>query len=245
MPWPTEALSGALLAVLVTTPVATGDASADDSCTVRSWEVQWGVKESFRSYLSGSIANGEWTTDGEVSYQTPLFTLSGTEGIVGADFSSGELSTVGSIRFVGHGGILDQTLSTPRVVFDSPESAHLVFDVYGATQEGVFVDRQAVKFVEVDISQATVDSDAGVFEVSGAPAVFTTEGAEAFGTYPAGEEFDPVSLRFSTEPGCLAGPQPVSVMAIGGAILALALAVVAIVWARKSRGPGRLEPTES
>ena len=36
---------------------------SSSTCQVANARLDWGVKESFRSYSSGSIANGEWVTD--------------------------------------------------------------------------------------------------------------------------------------------------------------------------------------
>ena len=235
-----------LLAPVRTVAAANSTAARSSTvCVVNSWEVQWGVKESFRSYLSGSIANGEWLTEGKVEYQTPLFTISGSEGSVLADLSSANLSTTGSIRFLGHGGILDQTLSEPRVVVENAERAFLVFDVYGATQEGVFVDSESVNFVAVDISSATWDTDSGVWQVVDAPTTFTEQGQEAFGTYPAGEKFDPVTIRFHTTSGCLsAGQSPALPVIVIGTVVAV-LATATALWVRKSRGRERPTPAGS
>jgi hypothetical protein len=38
------------------------------------------------------------------------------------------------------------------------------------------------------------------------PASLTSDGAKAFGTYAAGEAFDPVTIRFTAQPGCLPTP---------------------------------------
>src|SRR5690606_23738697 len=42
-------------------------------CTVTDAELVWGYKESFRSYISGSIAHGEWTVADGAAYETPNF----------------------------------------------------------------------------------------------------------------------------------------------------------------------------
>lgn len=210
------------------------------ACEVRSWEVLWGVKESFRAYLSGSLANGEWSVTGEVTYATPLFTIRGTDGVLAPDRSFGEMTSTGSIGFFGHEGLLDQTLSAPRLLIDD-DRVDVVFDISGDTQEGRTVSAQDVSFVSVDASNAVVDSEAGTWSVDQAPTVLTTAGAEAFGTYPAGEAFDPIDIRVQVDPGCL--QPPLSTPWFLGVTLGSAVTVsVAIVLVRRWRGRERPTP---
>ena len=243
-------LSGALLApalLVFSAPVAIAaeEPSPFDHCVVSSWQLTWGVKESFRAYLSGSIANGEWTTSGDVSYATPDFTITGSEGWISSDGMTGLLQANGDMRFVGHGGILDQTLSSPSA-WVSDETLTLVFDVSGDTQEGVSVQEQAVPFVSGE-ARPQIDSETGVWSITDAEMVLTDEGAEAFGTYPAGEPFDPVTLEVNVEPGCLEDASTLGaigwVAGISVAVSALALAITA--WVRRSRGQERPALPES
>ena len=75
----------------------------------------WGFKETFRSYISGTIANGEWTVADGATYETPDFGWA--DGVGSFDPSTGEgtISFDGSIRFTGHGGVLDTTVSNPQL----------------------------------------------------------------------------------------------------------------------------------
>lgn len=239
-------LAPALFAFSAPVAFAAEEPVSADQCDVSSWQLTWGVKESFRAYLSGSIANGEWSTSGDVSYATPDFTITGSQGWISPDGMNASLQANGDMRFVGHGGILDQTLSAPSVWF-SDETLTLVFDVSGDTQEGVSVQQQAVPFVSGAV-QPQIDSETGVWSITDAATVLTEEGAAAFGTYPAGEPFDPVTLEVNVEPGCLEESSTVTgaigwVAGITVAVSALALAVTALV--RRSRGPERPAPPES
>jgi hypothetical protein len=243
-------LTGALLApalLVFSAPVAIAaeEPSPFDHCVVSSWQLTWGVKESFRAYLSGSIANGEWTTSGDVSYATPDFTITGSEGWISSDGKNGSLQANGDMRFMGHGGILDQTLARPLVAIEG-DTLTVVFDVVGDTQEGVSVDQQSVPFVS-GLIEPQIDALAGVWSVAEADMALTVEGAQAFGTYPAGEPFDPVTLEVNVEPGCLEDASTLGaigwVAGISVAVSALALAVTA--WVRRSRGQERPAPPES
>jgi len=247
MKWLRALAASALLPLIGATPaLASEGVPAEDSCEVTAWTMTWGVKESFRAYLSGAIAKGEWQTEGDVSYATPEFVVNGSSGWLRSDGTSGELLAEGSIRFLGHGGILDQTLSSPAVDI-SGDSLALIFDVEGDTQEGLSVGSDAVRFAEASV-RADINADAGLWRVEQAPTVLTSEGAEAFGTYPAGEQMDPVSIEVSVEPGCLTAAglfsQPLAWVA-SATVLAAALAGAVTVWVRRSRGPERPTPRES
>ena len=234
-------LGSLLLSGLLPLGPAASTVVADEMCEVTGWSMSWGFKESFRAYLSGAIANGEWGVDGEVSYATPLFAVDSPRGQIAPDGRSGSLDATGSMTFFGHEGLLDQTLSDPRVVL-SGATAQIVFDVEGDTQAGQSVSARDVSFVSVDISSATIDGD--TWSVTGAPTVLTEEGEAAFGTYPAGEPFDPVDLTVQTTPGCLvAGPSGTWFLGLGlGSALSVGLAIVLV---RRWRGRERPTPAES
>ena len=102
--------------VVVPSTPATAATTADEAgCTVSDAELVWGFKESFRAYIDGAIAQGEWTTSGDASYATPLFTWSGGAGGTEPDDAL-VVEFSGAVRFTGHGGVLDTTIENPRLV---------------------------------------------------------------------------------------------------------------------------------
>jgi len=179
--------------------------TAAEGCVVESGDLTWGFKESFRSYISGSIANGEWTVADGATYETPSFGFSGATGAYDAASASGLVSFVGSINFTGHGGVLDTTVANPQIRFDDESTASVILDVSGTTQEGESIDQQDVEFATVDLAAATVTSADGVVTITDAPAELTADGSAAFGTYGAGEALDPITLSFTTA-DCAAAP---------------------------------------
>lgn len=183
-------------------------AATELQCEVSDASLVWGFKESFRAYIDGSIANGEWTTDGDASYSTPLFTWSGGSG--GADEDGAlDVGFTGSVRFTGHGGVLDTTVENPRVLIDGDRAA-LLLDVHGTTQAGDPVEASAVEFAELDIAAATRTQDGDTLTLAGIPAVLTAAGSAAFGTYPADEPLDPITLTATVDPACAADETPTS-----------------------------------
>jgi hypothetical protein len=225
-----EALALALASLLGIAP----SALPEGACQVQDVSITWGFKESFRSYISSSIANGSWEVSGDVGYEIPEFTFSG----------SGEITFTGGIIFSGHDGILTTSLQNPEVVITGPRQATLVLDVTGDTMEEVSVAQENVDFASVtwDRASETVEADRGVWSVANAEVILTEAGSEAFGTYPAGAVMDPLSFTLSLTPGCLDEGNS-GVWWIPGGVFALAVGAGALVFAtrrgRKSRGPER------
>ena len=176
-------------------------------CPVAGAELDWGFKESFRAYIDGSIANGEWTTADGATYETPLFGFTGTGGY-DAGTGDADLAFTGSVRFTGHGGALDTTIANPRVVIDG-DRAVLLLDISGTTQSGETVAQTGVEFAELDLAAAELGGGGDLVAFTGIPATLTAAGAAAFGTYPAGEALDPIDLRITVDPACV---EPVAVV---------------------------------
>jgi hypothetical protein len=181
--------------------IAAKAATAVTGCVVDDATLTWGFKESFRSYISGSIANGEWTVADGATYTVPDFGFSGGTGGYDPETAEGLLAFAGSITFTGHGGLLNTTVSNPQLQLIDETSATLLLDISGTTQDGAAIERTAVEFGAIDLTGAVTSAD-GVVTVTAAPATLTAAGADAFGTYPEGEELDPVTAAFSTESEC-------------------------------------------
>jgi hypothetical protein len=164
-------------------------AAVPETCTVDAATLTWGFKESFRSYISGTIANGEWTVSDGATYRTPDFTFADGSGTWGAVLS--QLSFEGAIRFTGHDGILDTTVANPQLEWTGT-SGTLYLDVVGTTQAGDPVDQRSVAFADLSLPSPSGSGNARVFEDVGV--TLTEDGAAAFGTYEAGEVFDPLAL---------------------------------------------------
>ncbi|MFV0320705.1 MAG: HtaA domain-containing protein [Microbacterium sp.] len=226
-------------------------AAAVGQCAIDGATLNWGYKESFRTYVEG-IARGGWALDGVV-YEYPDYVWTGGTGSIDPDTDAGLVDFGGSIRFTGHDGALDMTLADARVELVGT-TGYLVFDITGTTQDGEAVEVEGVRFVEFAVP-AAVD---GVISIDAAPASLTDAGAAAFGTYVAGEEFDPVTATLPVSGDCgevapvapggeadASGPmavEPISAQeetwvwpwAVGGIVLVLvAGAVAAIVITRR------------
>lgn len=214
-----------------------------NGCVVNDATITWGFKEAFRSYISGAIAHGEWTVADGASYETPSFGWSEGEGSYDAESGEGLVTFAGSVNFTGHGGVLNTTISNPQLRFDDAGTATLLLDVSGDTRDGVAVNQLGVEFATIDLAGAEIDPADGTYEATAAPAVLTSAGSAAFGTYEPGTELDPITITFSTDAECAAAvaegandEAPAEESAAGPGwllwvIIAAALAAIAaIVW---------------
>ena len=250
------ALAAALVAAPAMLLAGPGEPlAAPSSCIATSGGFSWGFKESFRAYVSGSIANGEWSTEGGIGYATPAFfsdELSGQMRLDGAsDEFGGQLGVDGSLRFTGHEGILDTTISNVRLDVESPQRIVMVVDITGTTQDFVAVDSGDVPFLVGDLGAGEWSIANGTLTIDQIPLALTEEGAEAFGTYPAGEVFDPLTITITTTTECSAaalaarsaGEQRAFVVAaavVGG--VGAAAAVVHLVVRRRRRANAASAP---
>ena len=162
--------------------------------TVSGATLGWGVKSSFRTYISGGIANGSWSLAG-VGYADGRFGWTGGAGSVNSADSRGLVRFPGSVSFTGHDGVLNLVLSNIAIRVSGAGSATLIADVHSTDMSGKAADFSGVSFATIRLSGST--GPGSTFSASGAPATLTEAGAKAFaGFYSAGAELDPVSFRF-------------------------------------------------
>ena len=171
-------------------------ASADGK--VASADLGWGVRDSFRNYIRGGIANGSWDLNG-TTYSDNAFQWA--KGTGSFKDGKGSISFTGSVHFTGHHGILDTTISNPRLEING-KTAVLYATMVGNDMDGKSHNYGEVALLNVDVSGLQVSGDK--ISISGAGTTITAEGAKAFaGFYEAGKDMAPLSLSAS-----LSGTQP-------------------------------------
>ena len=171
-------------------------ASADGK--VASADLGWGVRDSFRNYIRGGIANGSWDLNG-TTYSNNAFQWA--KGTGSFKDGKGSISFTGSVHFTGHHGILDTTISNPRLEING-KTAVLYATVVGNDMDGKSQNYGEVALLNVDVSGLQVSGDK--ISISGAGTTITAEGAKAFaGFYEAGKDMAPLSFSAS-----LSGTQP-------------------------------------
>ncbi|MFD6816789.1 HtaA domain-containing protein [Microbacterium sp. NPDC060132] len=171
--------------------------AAIGACTVEAATLNWGYKESFRTYIEG-IAKGGWTLT-DVAYRYPDFVWENGAGSLDGTALTGLVTYGGSIAFTGHDGALNTTLGNARVEL-AGDTGYLVFDVTGTTQAGESVDQQGVRLAEFPLADAAVVD--GALRLDAVATTLTEAGAAAFGTYQAGEQLDPVTAVIPVDTAC-------------------------------------------
>ncbi|WP_309711118.1 HtaA domain-containing protein [Pseudolysinimonas sp.] len=225
-------MAAGLLAVVPAGAAGASSAQAP-GCDVVSAELTWGFKESFRAYIDGSIANGEWTVADGATYETPTFGFPAGAGRIDPRDPNGSISFTGSVRFTGHGGILDTTIANPALIVRADGTGLLLLDVSGPTMDGDEVSVLAAPFLTVDLSGQNLIPVDGVIAIDEAPTTLTEEGAVAFPNYEVGSGFDPITVVADVGDCDLAG-QPigtdtkVDVTVEGMPWLALAVGALAV-----------------
>ena len=167
----------------VRTPIA-GTVAQDDAV------IDWGVKTSFRNYITGGIANGSITTSGDVSQAAangPFSWAAELREVAAADVVR---STDGRVVFTGHDGLLHLEISDVQVV---PDPADPTVGVLHADVCSRSLDSDAyVAYPDVhlaDLTGGTGDGGAVTYD-----AVLAPSGVEPFaGFYEAGAELDDVT----------------------------------------------------
>ncbi|WP_069386184.1 HtaA domain-containing protein [Cellulosimicrobium cellulans] len=153
----------------------------------------WGVKESFRRYITGPVAKGGATASDGASVDGGVFTFRQQSGWK-APAAGVATAYRGTVRFTGHDGLLDLALSNPVVDITGPGSARLVVDATSKGLDGSTFDRDDVAFATLALGTPTTHADGSV-TYTGAAATLTADGAAAFsGFYPAGTPLDTVTF---------------------------------------------------
>ncbi|SDS27464.1 HtaA domain-containing protein [Corynebacterium timonense] len=170
---------------------ASGDVChAPGSRGVTSANAEWGVRQSFRTYIRGTIARGGWELS-NVGDADKKFQFSGNSGAVDPGARSGSILFPGSIRFTGHSGILDTRFSNIEITFNGTTGSLIANvssnDVEGRPHEYGRVALADLSFTQLDVSDSAVSGSATT--------ALTAVGAEAFGQfYPVGDPLDPISF---------------------------------------------------
>ncbi|MFF5443446.1 HtaA domain-containing protein [Streptomyces sp. NPDC012888] len=186
------ALLGALL------PAAAAVAAAR---TVQGGRLDWGVKSSFQSYVTGPIGKGEFQLkDGAATVGGGLFRFHSATGSYDPATGAFDAAFTGGVRFLGHrkpdgSHELDLTISRPAVRVSGGKGV-LHVDVTGRAKDtGAVTRRSQVPFATLGLGGVNMAGGGSPVVLERVPATLTAQGAEAFaGYYAAGTALDPVSL---------------------------------------------------
>lgn len=214
---PTRASAVALLATLAALGAALLPATAAQAAgrTVEGGRLDWGIKSSFQSYVTGPVAKGGFKLkNGAATAGGSLFRFHSANGSYDPDSGSLEASFSGGVTFQGHqkpdGAYeLDMSVSRPTVKINGG-SGTLYVDVSSKAKEGGAVTTASqVPFAKLGLGGVNMKGGGSPVALANIPATLTDQGAKAFaGYYPAGAQLDPVSL--SVDVKAAAAEQPAS-----------------------------------
>ncbi|MFJ3324626.1 HtaA domain-containing protein [Streptomyces griseus] len=200
-----RALAVALLAVLLGAllPAATAQAA---SRTVQGGRLDWGIKSSFQSYVTGPIANGSWNLTGGAATvggsQFRFHSATGSYDPGTGAFSSG---FSGGVHFTGHTKAdgtneLDLTISRPTVRINGGSGTLFADMVSKERGTGKVSNRSQVPLARLGLGGIDMKGGSTPVALTNIPTTLTAEGASAFaGYYTEGTPLDPVSLSVDTK----------------------------------------------
>ena len=197
--------AAALLAVAL--PAAPAHA---EQRTVSGGRLDWGVKSSFQSYVTGPVAKGRWTLNGgAATVGESQFRFHSAKGSYDPDTGSLDAGFSGGVHFTGHRrngtDALDLTLSRPTVRISSKSSGApsgtLHADIRSkAKSTGKFSGGTQVPLASLNLSGVEMRGGSGPITLKNVPATLTAQGAKSFaGYYTEGTPLDPVSLTADVE----------------------------------------------
>ncbi|MEL5958397.1 HtaA domain-containing protein [Streptomyces sp. CLV115] len=199
-----RALAVALLAAVLGALLPATAAQAAGR-TVQGGRLDWGIKSSFQSYVTGPVANGSWSlTGGAATVGGSQFRFHSATGSY--DPATGAFSSAfaGGVRFLGHrkadgGHELDLTISRPTVRI-AGGSGTLYADMTGKDRgTGRVTSAAQVPLATLGLSGIDMSGGSTPIALRNVPATLTAQGAKSFaGYYPAGTPLDPVSLSVDT-----------------------------------------------
>lgn len=156
-------------------------------------QAAWGIKQSFQSYITGSIAKGKWTLNG-VGHSGGQFQFTGNSGAVDPAAKSGTVGFSGGIHFSGHNGVLDLHINNLEIEFNG-NSGSLIAQVKSSDTSGNKTDFGRVALGNLQFSALNVSESSA----SGAASVSLTDaGSKAFAEfYEPGTQLDPITFEAS------------------------------------------------
>ncbi|MEV7461457.1 HtaA domain-containing protein [Streptomyces rubiginosohelvolus] len=201
----TRALAVALLAVLLGAllPAATAQAA---SRTVQGGRLDWGIKSSFQSYVTGPIANGSWSlTGGAATVGGSQFRFHSATGSYDPDSGAFSSGFSGGVHFTGHkkadgSNELDLTISRPTIRISGGSGVLHADMVSKERGTGKVSNRSQVPLAKLGLGGINMKGGSTPIALTNVPTTLTAEGASAFaGYYTEGTPLDPVSLSVDTK----------------------------------------------
>lgn len=166
--------------------------------------LDWGVKDSFRTYVTGPIANGKVETTGGATASDAGYRFPDATGSFDADEQTLDAGFEGKVRFLGHkegdAYTLDLSLTGLEVRVEDGAGT-LVADVSSKDRETRKVTTYTdLALADLKLPGGELAAKDGVVTLSAVPATLTADGTKAFGgMYTKGTALDALTVSVALD----------------------------------------------
>ncbi|MFJ3764833.1 HtaA domain-containing protein [Streptomyces sp. NPDC090082] len=184
-------------AVVLALPAAAEDAPP---MTLVDGTLDWGIKQSFRTYLAMPFSHGKITVEGGArqAENNGVFTFVDGTGTYDTSTHGTANSFKGGVHFEAHEGALDIRISDVRLTTKgtAAPTGEITADVVTKEKDGSVSTREDIPFAALDMTGIRPGQGAGGAMVfKDIPAKLTKDGAAAFaGFYKEGDALDAATL---------------------------------------------------
>lgn len=152
--------------------------------------MQWGIKESFRNYVVGRIANGEFTMSGGATQVKGNGAFTYQQAKRGSDWDghTGTVQYAGNVNIYGHHGSMNVDIANPTINVLSPSKAEIriPFGVKQTELTLATIDLSTGKRIELEGDAVRFSGSEVRLSKDGAEKVFINDSGEG----PAGTFWD-------------------------------------------------------
>ncbi|MFE4798823.1 HtaA domain-containing protein [Streptomyces sp. NPDC056708] len=166
--------------------------------------LDWGVKKSFRTYVTGPIAHGKVETTAGAGASGDGYRFPDATGHFDADKQTLNADFDGKVRFLGHeesgAYTLDLSLTGMKIQVNGTKGT-LIADVSTKDRETKKVSTYTgLAVADLKLPKGELAARDGVVTLSAVPATLTADGTKAFGgMYQAGEQLDALTVAVALD----------------------------------------------
>ncbi|WP_267245295.1 HtaA domain-containing protein [Streptomyces sp. PR69] len=178
--------------------------AAADPGAIVGGTLDWGVKKSFRSYVTGPFAHGKVELSGGATGSGDGYRFPGGKGSFDADAKTLVASFDGGVRFLGHEKNGEYALDLSFSGFEIEvrgTGGTLVADVVTKDRgTGETATYENLGIASLTVPAGGLKAENGVVKLTGVPAKLTADGVKAFGgMYKEGDALDPLTVAVSLD----------------------------------------------
>ncbi|MFF1915293.1 HtaA domain-containing protein [Streptomyces sp. NPDC058239] len=178
--------------------------AAADQGAIVDGTLDWGVKKSFRTYVTGPIAHGKVETTAGAGTSGDGYRFPDATGHFDADRQTLNADFDGKVRFLGHeengAYTLDLSLTGMEIQVNGTKGT-LIADVSTKDRETKKVSTYTgLAVADLKLPTGELAAKDGVVTLSAVPATLTADGTKAFGgMYRAGEQLDSLTVAVALD----------------------------------------------